>query len=326
MFSTHLSKPETCINVDSALDVTPHGLSRVYGPNVARLRQDLWLELSDIYGYVNVQWLLGGDFNAIRRLDEKQGGCRINKSMRDFSEFISRFDLIDLPLNGAKYTGSNGHDSPTMSRVDRFLLSPDFDAKYPFALQLAQPSPASDHIPILLDPNDTSWGLPRFRFEPMFFEEEFGRLDNKIQQALTQISELDKIKEDSDLSSDQIASKANHKIEFAKLTKMGDIRLISNQGFDCSRPMTATPRSSTRLHRQGVEAITYINFSLANLSPLIGMPSPNTLSLSIRIYSLTPSLSVPHLTVFHSLVSNHRKSPYLRTESWSQRFWRSSTV
>lgn len=40
-----------------------------------------------------------------------------------FSEFIDEFRLVDLPLVGGPFTWSNGRSPPTLSQLDRFLVS-----------------------------------------------------------------------------------------------------------------------------------------------------------------------------------------------------------
>ena len=41
------------------------------------------------------------DFNVIRFLKEKKGGCAISPATRDISDWIRFHDLVDLPLRGA---------------------------------------------------------------------------------------------------------------------------------------------------------------------------------------------------------------------------------
>ncbi|XP_026416328.1 uncharacterized protein LOC113311744 [Papaver somniferum] len=91
--------------------------------------------------------------------------------MENFGDFISQHDLIDLPLKGARYIWSNGQSNHVMCRLDRFLISPAFESHFPFVSQLAKSRPTSDHIPILLDISDPSWGPSPFRFEIMWFLE-----------------------------------------------------------------------------------------------------------------------------------------------------------
>uniref|UniRef100_A0A2N9G874 Reverse transcriptase domain-containing protein n=1 Tax=Fagus sylvatica TaxID=28930 RepID=A0A2N9G874_FAGSY len=43
--------------------------------------------------------------------------------MNEFSEFIFSLGLMDIPLEGSKFTWSNNRESPAMFRIDRFLYS-----------------------------------------------------------------------------------------------------------------------------------------------------------------------------------------------------------
>lgn len=45
--------------------------------------------------------------------------------MHGFSEFISSMELVDLPLVEEEFIWSNKQDTPTTSRIGRFLVSPE---------------------------------------------------------------------------------------------------------------------------------------------------------------------------------------------------------
>ena len=47
--------------------------------------------------------------------------------MEKFSEFIEDLNLVDLPLDGGRYTWSSGSNQPTMSGIDRALVTPDWE-------------------------------------------------------------------------------------------------------------------------------------------------------------------------------------------------------
>ena len=47
--------------------------------------------------------------------------------MEKFSEFIEDLNLIDLPLEEGSFTWSNGTEQPSISRIDRALVSQDWE-------------------------------------------------------------------------------------------------------------------------------------------------------------------------------------------------------
>ena len=148
-------------------------LTGVYGPNHSSLRSQFWSELKNIKLAVKLPWCLGRDFNVIRTSEERMGGCRSTLSMIKFNDFIVKEKLIDYPLQGALNTWKRGQAATTiMSRLDRFLVSQDWDCKYHHTNQLALPQITSDHKPILLDLGGVKWGPTPFRFETMWLREE----------------------------------------------------------------------------------------------------------------------------------------------------------
>ena len=69
----------------------------------------------------------GGDFNVVCFPTEKSHFNSFTPAMHDFSYFISTHGLIDTPLFGVKYTWSNGRESVSKSRIDRFLFTVDWE-------------------------------------------------------------------------------------------------------------------------------------------------------------------------------------------------------
>jgi hypothetical protein len=75
---------------------------------------------------------------------------------------------MDIPLVGGSFTWSNNQDLPSMSRIDRFLVSLDWEEHFPDLLQCRLPRPLSNHFPILLDSKGLSSGSHSFKFENMW--------------------------------------------------------------------------------------------------------------------------------------------------------------
>uniref|UniRef100_A0A2N9FE24 Reverse transcriptase domain-containing protein n=1 Tax=Fagus sylvatica TaxID=28930 RepID=A0A2N9FE24_FAGSY len=97
--------------------------------------------------------------------------------MNEFSEFIFSLGLMDIPLEGGKFTWSNNYESPAMSRIDRFLYSGDWEDRYPTVVQKRPPKLLSDHFPILLESGKFLRGKRPFRFENMWLQAEgFGEM------------------------------------------------------------------------------------------------------------------------------------------------------
>ncbi|RVW30293.1 Transposon TX1 uncharacterized 149 kDa protein [Vitis vinifera] len=92
--------------------------------------------------------------------------------MRRFSEVIEELALKDLPLHGGLFMWSGGLNGLSRSRLDRFLISEDWENHFSGAIQCSLPRPVSDHFPILLDGGGTRRGPIPFRFENMWLKEE----------------------------------------------------------------------------------------------------------------------------------------------------------
>ena len=95
----------------------------LYGPTNDLLRRELWAELQSVHLVWNLPWVVFGDFNVVRFPSERLGCTRLTPPMVDSSDFFESSHLVDLPLGGGPYTWSNGSTIPSMSRIDRFLIS-----------------------------------------------------------------------------------------------------------------------------------------------------------------------------------------------------------
>ncbi|XXG47158.1 hypothetical protein AAC387_Pa02g1843 [Persea americana] len=82
-----------------------------------------------------------------------------------FNDFINANELMDLPLQGRKYTWTDNRDRAVVSMIDRFLLSKDWDDHYEGVIQLAFPRVISYHCPINVCPKILDWGPRPFRFD-----------------------------------------------------------------------------------------------------------------------------------------------------------------
>lgn len=85
--------------------------------------------------------------------------------MDRFSNFIDDNDFIDLPLSASKITWTNNQVMLAMSRIDRFLMSKEWEEHFVGVIQYALPRWSSDHRPVKLSLEEVNWGPRPFRFK-----------------------------------------------------------------------------------------------------------------------------------------------------------------
>ena len=125
-----------------------------------------------IQQYWRIPWCCLGDFNIVRFPSERRGETRLTLAMEKFSEFIEDLNLDDLPLEGGSYTWSSGTEQPTISRIDKALVTPDWEDHLPDVIQRILSRPISDHSPILLEAGGMARGKSLFKFENMWLKTE----------------------------------------------------------------------------------------------------------------------------------------------------------
>ena len=93
--------------------------------------------------------------------------------MKKFSQTIDELELKDTLLSGGQYTWKGGLNNKRMARLDRFLITDDWETLFGYANQSLLPRPLSDHHLILLEGGRcTIKGPSTFRFENMWLKEE----------------------------------------------------------------------------------------------------------------------------------------------------------
>ena len=142
----------------------------IYGPNSNLDRQLLWEELVGICSWWSVPWCFGGDFNVVRFPSECFGSGPFSSAMIDFSDFISKQGSIDLPMEGGTFTWSNSKEVASCSKLDKFLLSSDWEEHFPNIRQRRLQRLLSNHFPILVEGENFQRDSRPFRFENMWLK------------------------------------------------------------------------------------------------------------------------------------------------------------
>ncbi|KAK1300868.1 hypothetical protein QJS10_CPB13g01356 [Acorus calamus] len=148
------------------------GCSGVYGPHEDAERAALWEDLSDIRVRWNVPVAFMGDFNVLRRAEERNRGGEVTPAMATFSDWIEEEGLIDLPLSNHAFTWSNMREEPSLARLDRVLVDEEWESAHPNCYMQGLPRAVSDHIPLLLSSEVVRPAPGPFRFASWWCEVE----------------------------------------------------------------------------------------------------------------------------------------------------------
>ena len=93
----------------------------------------------------NIDWLIVGDFNLLRKPEDRnREGGDINE-MYLFNEAISALGIVELPLLGRYFTWTNKQTPPLMERLDWFFSSSSWAVKYPKSVVKSLVMETSDH-------------------------------------------------------------------------------------------------------------------------------------------------------------------------------------
>ncbi|XP_058741846.1 uncharacterized protein LOC131614250 [Vicia villosa] len=132
----------------------------------------LWRVLLDLKNrYVDGDWIMCGDFNAIKNCRERKGrsqNVNVNE-MKAFGDFIENCNLVDVPCKGKRFTWYSG-DGLSMSRLDRFLISDSIINKWGVVGQSIGDRDVSNHCPVWIVKDNVDWGPKPFKVNNEWFQ------------------------------------------------------------------------------------------------------------------------------------------------------------
>ena len=123
----------------------------VYGAAQDNLKPDFLAELVRICENETLPTLVGGDFNIIRRQEDKNNPNFNARWPFIFNAIIESLNLKELELSGRQYTWASRRDTPTYEKLDRFLASVEWEQKFPLVTVHAMTRTGSDHTPLIID-------------------------------------------------------------------------------------------------------------------------------------------------------------------------------
>lgn len=126
----------------------------VYSAAHAVDKEKFMVELSSVCSTNAHPVCIGGDFNVIRRSKERNMPKDGGKWSFIFNAIIEIEGLKELEMSGQNFTWSNDHECPLYEKLDRILVSGDWEMHFPLTTVRCLERALSDHAPFLLDSGD----------------------------------------------------------------------------------------------------------------------------------------------------------------------------
>ncbi|XP_071727991.1 uncharacterized protein [Rutidosis leptorrhynchoides] len=143
----------------------------IYGPHDDASKKIMWKSLDSVLSGVGIDlvWILCGDFNEVREESDRMN-CEFNKRRATrFNDFINRNNLIEIPINGRKFTRISD-DGVKFSKLDRFLVSDlSFDEWSDLSV-VPLDRRVSDHCPLMLRDKIIDYGPKPFKIFNVWFQ------------------------------------------------------------------------------------------------------------------------------------------------------------
>lgn len=135
----------------------------VYGPHNNREKSIMWSKLLHYKNSIPGIWVVFGDFNDVRRPEERLNSIFCPRSTSRFNSFIQTAGLHEFNMGGHRFTYFC-QDGAKLSKLDRFLVCSNFLARFQNVKVTAHPRELSDHFPVSLTTHTADFGPLPFKF------------------------------------------------------------------------------------------------------------------------------------------------------------------
>jgi mannosylglycoprotein endo-beta-mannosidase len=144
----------------------------VYGPAQLEDKESFLEEFAQLCNRCKGAAVIGGDFNIIRKTSEKNKPCILPRWSHIFNSIIDVNGLKEIRLLGRQFTWANNLPDPTFEKLDRVLVTAEWDQAFPLAVVTGMNRDISDHVPLLLKYGATPPHSNSFRYENCWMERE----------------------------------------------------------------------------------------------------------------------------------------------------------
>ncbi len=127
------------VRLKHTLSGTVFYLTNVYGPPSWNDKREFCTELEELKGDCMGLWVMCGNFKLTRGMHERKGRNWCGRLMSLFADLLCKLELIDLPIVNQRYTWSNMQSTPSLAKLNRFLISTEWDQAFPLSKVVALP-------------------------------------------------------------------------------------------------------------------------------------------------------------------------------------------
>jgi hypothetical protein len=137
------------------LDSFEWALVAVYGLAQPAYKESFLSELVRMCSHENLPLIVGGDYNILQHSSEKNNTNYDARWPFLFNVVIDSLNLRELEMYGRKFTWANNLASPTFEKLDRILVTTEWEEKFPLATVRTLTGEISDHSPLLLNTGES---------------------------------------------------------------------------------------------------------------------------------------------------------------------------
>jgi exonuclease III len=123
----------------------------VYGPAHEERKTAFLVEMASFCNAVDGPYVIVGDFNILRNVREKNKPTSLPHSSEVFNLVIHSLSLREVHMKGGLYTWSNKQKDPTLKKLDRVLMSPNWEDLFPLVFVRKVVRDQSDHNMLIVD-------------------------------------------------------------------------------------------------------------------------------------------------------------------------------
>lgn len=121
-------------------------------------------ELASLCSNSKEPYIVGGDFNIIRFQHEKNKNGGTNKYSDILNSIISAYELREIAMTGGQFTWNDNQTDPTLEKLDRVLMSKEWQDLFPSVVINKLPREVSDRNPLIMY-TDTNKPLRHLSFQ-----------------------------------------------------------------------------------------------------------------------------------------------------------------